>query len=66
MSDLEIRKQVSIFMPVTDWKLIRDEAARRRIPMTELCRRWMKAELTSLRRRRYVPDEYESAEMAGR
>ena len=59
MSDLEIRKQVSIFMPVSDWRLIRDEAARRRIPITELCRRWMKSELGSLRRRRVPPEQPE-------
>ncbi len=51
MSDLEIRKQVSIFMPISEWKLIRDEAARSRISMTELCRRWMKPEVAALRRK---------------
>lgn len=47
----EIRKQVSIFMPLSDWKAIRLEAARLRIPMTELCRRWMRDELTELHER---------------
>ncbi|MCH7687786.1 MAG: hypothetical protein IH899_14060 [Planctomycetes bacterium] len=47
---LELRKQISIFVPLSDWKAIRREAARKNIPMTELCRRWMKPELTSLRR----------------
>jgi len=45
----EIRKQISIFVPVSDWKRIRSEAARTRIPMTELCGRWMKSELEKLR-----------------
>jgi hypothetical protein len=43
------RKQISIFVPVADWKAIRHEAARRRIPMTELCRRWLEPELHELR-----------------
>jgi hypothetical protein len=45
MSSLELRKQISIFLPLSDWQAIRREAARLRIPMTELCRRWMRAEL---------------------
>lgn len=49
MSRTEIRKQISIFVPLSDWKAIRGEAARQRIPMTELCRRWMKPGLDRLR-----------------
>ncbi len=45
----EMRKQISIFVPLSDWKAIRYEAARKRIPMTELCRRWMKSEMSRLR-----------------
>ncbi|MCH8828167.1 MAG: hypothetical protein IID45_01175 [Planctomycetes bacterium] len=45
----ELRKQISIFVPLSDWKAIRFEAARLRIPMTELCRRWMKTDLHRLR-----------------
>jgi hypothetical protein len=44
-----IRKQISIFVPLADWKSIRLEAARRHIPMTELCRRWMESDLDRLR-----------------
>lgn len=51
MSQLEIRKQISIFVPLSDWRAIRQEAARLRIPMTELCRRWMRPEIVQLRRR---------------
>ena len=50
MNTLELRKQISIFVPLSDWKAIRREAARQNIPMTQLCRRWMKPELNSLRR----------------
>ena len=49
MSTAELRKQISIFVPLSDWKAIRLEAARLRIPMTELCRRWMNDDLTRLR-----------------
>ena len=38
----EIRKQISIFVPLSDWKALRAEAARRNTPMTELCRRWLR------------------------
>jgi hypothetical protein len=47
----ELRKQISIFLPVSDWKAIRREAARQRIPMTELCRRWMKTDMQRIRSR---------------
>lgn len=46
----ELRKQISIFVPVSDWRAIRLEAARRRIPITELCRQWMRPHVTQLRK----------------
>jgi hypothetical protein len=46
----ELRKQISIFVPVSDWRAIRLEAARRRIPITELCRQWMRPHVVQLRR----------------
>ena len=53
MSDhkISLRKQISIFLPLSDWKAIRLEAARQKIPMTELCRRWMKQDMEKLRSR---------------
>ena len=51
MNRTEIRKQISIFVPISDWRVLRDEAARRRIPITELCRRWIRPELQVLRDR---------------
>ena len=48
MATLELRKQISIFVKLSDWKAIRREAARLHIPMTELCRRWMAADLNRL------------------
>jgi hypothetical protein len=45
----ELRKQISIFVPISDWRAIRLEAARRRIPITELCRQWMRPHVSQLR-----------------
>jgi len=50
MSTVELKKQVSIFLPLSDWRALRAEAARQRIPMTELCRRWMQPEISRLER----------------
>lgn len=58
----EIRKQISLFVPLSVWKAIRQEAARQHIPMTELCRRWMKPGLDTLQRRadpRFAEDDVE-------
>lgn len=48
-SQVEIRKQISIFIPISDWRRIRQEAATRRIPITELCRQWMNPHFEQLR-----------------
>lgn len=49
------RKQISILIPVADWQAIRQAAAELRIPMTELCRRWMADSLQELRRSGSAP-----------
>ena len=49
-SDVKFRKQISIFIPLEDWKALRIAAAEQRVPMTELCRRWMEPGLNSLRK----------------
>lgn len=49
MTGVIFRKQISIFLPLADWKALRLEAAAQRIPMTELCRRWMEPGLRTLR-----------------
>lgn len=49
MAGVIFRKQISIFIPLSDWKAMRLEAAAQRIPMTELCRRWMEPGLRSIR-----------------
>lgn len=49
MKVFEVRKQISIYFPLSDWEAIRREAARQNIPATELCRRWMEAELSKAR-----------------
>ena len=48
-SDTELRKQISLFVPLSDYRVIRDEAARQRIPMTQLIRKWMKPSLKRLK-----------------
>lgn len=50
----ELKKQTSLFLPVSDWRIVQHEAARQKIPMTELCRRWIEPELKKLRRRQPV------------
>ena len=50
MASRSLQKQVSIFLPLEDWKRVRCEAARRNIPITELCRQWMSTGLSDLRR----------------
>jgi hypothetical protein len=44
----EIRKQISIFLPLSDWRALRQEAARLDVPITELCRRWMAPRIARL------------------
>lgn len=44
----EMRKQVSLFLPLSEWKTLRLEAARQKVSMTELCRRWIKPEMDRL------------------
>lgn len=48
MASGEIKKQVSLYFPVSVFREMRFEAARLRIPMTELCRRWMADGLNEL------------------
>lgn len=48
MPSRSLQKQVSIFLPLEDWKRVRFEAARRNVPMTELCRQWMSPGLKDL------------------
>lgn len=48
MPSRSLQKQISMFLPLGDWRLLRNEAARQRIPITELCRRWMQPGLQGL------------------
>ena len=47
MPSRSLQKQISIFLPLEDWKRVRLEAARRNVPITELCRRWMSPDCRS-------------------
>ncbi len=58
MPSRSLQKQISIFLPLEDWKRVRREAARRDIPITELCRRWMGPDLSDLRRTMPDPAGY--------
>lgn len=33
-----MQKQISIFLPLEEWKALREEAAKKRTPITERCR----------------------------
>ena len=48
MTSVEFRKQLSVFVPLSDWRVIRG-GTRLNIPMTELCRRWMRLEIDRLK-----------------
>ncbi|WP_437185417.1 hypothetical protein SH668x_002522 [Planctomicrobium sp. SH668] len=48
MAIAEIKKQVSIFLPVSQWRTLRSEAARLGMPVTELCRQWIIPEIGKL------------------
>lgn len=43
-----IKKQVSVFLPLSHWKRLRLEAARLRIPMTQLVVNWIQPQLNQL------------------
>ena len=44
-----LRKQVSLLVPIEDWRNLRIEAARRGVPMTELVHGWIEPQLAELR-----------------
>lgn len=48
MAHAELHKQISIFLPLREWRELRAEAARQGIPITELCRRWMAPHIAQL------------------
>ncbi|MBX3443986.1 MAG: hypothetical protein KF774_16375 [Planctomyces sp.] len=50
MPSRSLQKQISIFLPLDDWRRVRREAARRQVPITELCRQWLRPGLDQLRR----------------
>ena len=51
MPQSEIRKQITLFLPLSDWQAIRMEAARLKVPVTELCRMWLGPSIEELRNR---------------
>ncbi|MGC1276025.1 MAG: hypothetical protein WBC44_20160 [Planctomycetaceae bacterium] len=47
--DPQVRKQISIYLSNADWRALRDEAVHRRVPLTALCRDWLRPGLERLR-----------------
>jgi hypothetical protein len=52
MAHSELHKQISIFLPLPEWRRLREEAARLNVPITELCRQWMAPHIAELGMRR--------------
>lgn len=46
-----VRKQISYYLSIEDWKLCRAEAARQGIPLAEFCRRLLQPQIELLKRR---------------
>ncbi len=44
----EIRKQISLLLPLSHWKAIRLEAARRKTPMTAIVSEWVRPHINQL------------------
>lgn len=47
-----IRRQVSVFLDLEDWKMLRAEALSIGVPVVELIRGWIAPDLVKLRRKR--------------
>lgn len=48
MPSRSLQKQISIFLPIDEWRRLRGEAARLHVPITELCRTWIRPGLRML------------------
>ena len=44
----ELKKQVSLFLPLSRYRALRNEAARQKRPMTDLVREWIAPHIESL------------------
>jgi hypothetical protein len=45
MSERQVMKQFSLYLPLNEWRAIRDESIRRHVTMTDLVRSWIKPSL---------------------
>ena len=52
MLEPEFKKQMPIFVPLSWWKAIRDEAAKRRCNMSDLMRGWIAPHVKQLLKKR--------------
>jgi len=46
----ELKKSIGVYLPVSDYKLIEREAARRKVPKNELCRQWIRPHVEELKK----------------
>lgn len=59
-----LQKQISIFLPIDDWRRLRAEAARQHLPITEVCRRWIRPGLSALKQDSLSHDRAEPVDVA--
>lgn len=50
MAPVEFRKHIALYVGMKDWTLIRREAARRRMTINDLVRRWITPHVDELRK----------------
>lgn len=52
----ELHKTLVANVPIFDWKLVRDEAIRRKIPVTQLVYEWVRPHVDELRAQKETSD----------
>ncbi len=50
VDDDVFKRQISVFLPLSDWKLLRKEAARLDTHVTKMCLKWLEPHLKKLRK----------------
>jgi hypothetical protein len=50
-SKASLQKQISMYLPLDEWKAVRLEAAKRNQPITALIRRWIRRPIANVVRR---------------
>lgn len=52
MSQPEIRKQVNLMVPISEWNAIHAESARQGVTISTLLRRWIEPQVKRLRKQK--------------